>query len=189
MLRETLSIPTVGTRAPPAHVPPSWRPAPREPRQARHVPGRRYEHRDGNSGWDGAESSFPFSAPPRETGESGRAMIGDGQAPRAHPHKDHPAIPVELAFINALAADKGEIDRPWIVRQPRGDRPADAATVPLSMGEAVPIDARRLVMTDQHAHRPIGFREGRLPGNEPSSNQKSGSPDRNEAENRFSDVR
>ena len=31
--------------------------------------------------------------------------------------KDHPAIAVELAFVNALAADKGEIDRPWIVRQ------------------------------------------------------------------------
>src|SRR3984893_1578090 len=72
--------------------------------------------------------------------------------------KDHPAIAVELAFINALAADKGEIDRPWIVRQRRGDRPADAATVPLSIGEAVPVDARRLEMTDQHARRPIRFR-------------------------------
>src|SRR5450432_3278886 len=47
--------------------------------------------------------------------------------------KDHPAIAVELAFIKALAADKGEIDRPWIVRQRGGDRPADAATVPLSI--------------------------------------------------------
>ena len=72
--------------------------------------------------------------------------------------KDHPAIAVELAFIEALAADKGEIDRPWIVRQRRGDRPADAATVPLSIGEAVPVDARRLEMTDQHARRPIRFR-------------------------------
>src|ERR1700720_2841293 len=35
--------------------------------------------------------------------------------------KDHPAIAVERAFINALAADKGEIDRPGIVRQRRGD--------------------------------------------------------------------
>src|SRR5213075_2114899 len=56
--------------------------------------------------------------------------------------KDHPAIAVELAFIDALAADEGEIDRPWIVRQRRGDRPADAATVPLSIGEAVPVDER-----------------------------------------------
>src|SRR3954471_3129263 len=69
--------------------------------------------------------------------------------------KDHPAIAVELAFIHVLAADKGEMDRPWIVRQRRGDRPADAATVPLSIGEAVPVDARRLEMTDQHARRPI----------------------------------
>src|SRR5262249_43545141 len=74
---------------------------------------------------------------------------------------DHPAIAVELAFINALAADKGEIDRPWIVRQRRGDRPADAAAVPLSIGEAVPVDARRLEMTDQHARRPIRFRRDR----------------------------
>src|SRR6188472_278212 len=69
--------------------------------------------------------------------------------------KDHPAIAVELAFVEALAADEREIDRPWIVRQRRGDRPADAATVPLSIGEAVPVDARRLEMTDQHARRPI----------------------------------
>ena len=72
--------------------------------------------------------------------------------------KNHPAIAVELAFIHALAADKGEIDRPWIVRKRRGDRPADAATVPVSIGEAVPIDTRRLEMTDQHARRPIRFR-------------------------------
>src|SRR5436305_11672878 len=72
--------------------------------------------------------------------------------------KDHPAIAVELAFIHARAADKGEVDRPWIVRQRRGDRPADAAAVPLSIGEAVPVDARRLEMTDQHARRPIRFR-------------------------------
>src|SRR5882724_6779168 len=72
--------------------------------------------------------------------------------------KDHPAIAVELAFINALATDKGEIDRPWIVRQRRGDRPADAATVPLSIREAVPVDARRLEVTDQHARRPIRLR-------------------------------
>src|SRR4029077_16133996 len=75
--------------------------------------------------------------------------------------KDHPAIAVELAFINALAADKGEMARPWIVRQRRGDRPADAATVALSIGEAVPVDARRLEMTDQHARSPIRFRGDR----------------------------
>src|SRR6476661_5996161 len=72
--------------------------------------------------------------------------------------KDHPAIAVELAFINALAADKGEMDRPWIVRRRRGDRPADAAAVGLSIGEAVPVDTCRLEMADQHARRPIRFR-------------------------------
>src|SRR6185503_19203696 len=72
--------------------------------------------------------------------------------------KDHPAIAVQLDFMDAPAADEGEIDRPWIVRQRRGDRPADAATVPLSIGEAVPVDTRRLEMTDQHARRPIRCR-------------------------------
>src|SRR3954469_24780022 len=75
--------------------------------------------------------------------------------------KNHPAIAVELTFIDALAADEGEIDRPWIVRQRRGDRPAGAATVPLAIAEAVPVDARRLEMTDQHARRPIRFRRDR----------------------------
>src|SRR5579864_9339990 len=53
--------------------------------------------------------------------------------------KDHPAISVELAFIHALATDKGEIDRPWIVHQRRGDRPADAAAISFPIGEAVPV--------------------------------------------------
>src|SRR5215510_10454082 len=52
--------------------------------------------------------------------------------------KDHPAITIELAFIHVLAADEGEIDRPWIVGERRSDRAADAATVALSIGEAVP---------------------------------------------------
>ena len=75
--------------------------------------------------------------------------------------EDHPAIAVELALIDALAADEGETDRPRIVRERRGDRPADAAAVSLSIGEAVPVDARRLEMTDQHARRPIRFRGDR----------------------------
>src|SRR5215831_15579984 len=62
---------------------------------------------------------------------------------------DHPAIGVQLAFIDVLAADEGELDRPWIFFQRRGDRPADAAAVPLSIGEAVPVDVRGLEMTDQ----------------------------------------
>src|SRR5215831_4066269 len=54
--------------------------------------------------------------------------------------KDHAPIAVELAFIHALAADEGEIDRPRIVRQGRGDGAADAATVALFIDEAVPVD-------------------------------------------------
>src|SRR3982751_7032951 len=45
--------------------------------------------------------------------------------------KDHPAIAVERAFIDALAADEGEIDRPWIVCERRGDRSSDTAPLPL----------------------------------------------------------
>ena len=30
--------------------------------------------------------------------------------------EDHPAVAVELAFVDVLAADEGEIDRPRIVR-------------------------------------------------------------------------
>src|SRR4026209_2886763 len=67
--------------------------------------------------------------------------------------EDHPAIAIELAFIEALAADEGETDRPCIGRQRRGDRPADAAPVPLAVSEAIPVDARGLEMTDQHPRR------------------------------------
>src|SRR5205809_5111584 len=48
--------------------------------------------------------------------------------------EDHPSVAIELAFIDALAADEGEIDWPWIVRERRGDRPADAATVSFRIG-------------------------------------------------------
>ena len=58
--------------------------------------------------------------------------------------EDHPAIGVELAFVDVLAADEGEIDRPRIVGRGRGDRPADAAAVPFRVGEAIPIGAGRL---------------------------------------------
>src|SRR3954447_21329366 len=54
--------------------------------------------------------------------------------------EDHPAIAVEPAFIDALAADEGEIHRPRIVRQRRGDRAANAATVSFSIREAIPVD-------------------------------------------------
>src|SRR2546430_15606367 len=79
--------------------------------------------------------------------ENETELIGRRRAPIL---KDHPAIAVELAFINALAADKGEIDRPWIVRQRRRDRPADAAIVPLSIGEGRPVDPRRPWNTPHH---------------------------------------
>src|SRR5206468_1410632 len=42
--------------------------------------------------------------------ENETELIGGG---RALILKDHPAIAVELTFIDALATDKGEMDLPW----------------------------------------------------------------------------
>src|SRR5215510_14250685 len=53
---------------------------------------------------------------------------------RALVFKDHPAIAVELAFVETLTADKGEIDRTRIARQRRSDRPADATAVSVDIG-------------------------------------------------------
>ena len=41
--------------------------------------------------------------------------------------EDHPAIGVELAFIDVLAADEGKIDGARVAVERRGDRAADAA--------------------------------------------------------------
>src|SRR3569832_1131835 len=54
--------------------------------------------------------------------------------------EEHPAIAVHLAFVGALAADKGEFNRPRIVRTRRGDGAADAAAVAVRVGETVPIN-------------------------------------------------
>ena len=72
--------------------------------------------------------------------------------------EDHPAIAIEFAFVDALAAHEREVDLTWIVGRGRGDRSADAAAVPLAIGEAIPVGARRLEAADQHSRRPVGFR-------------------------------
>src|SRR5262249_4384013 len=77
--------------------------------------------------------------------------------------KDHPAVGVELALVDVLAADEGEVDRTGVVGGRRGDGAADATTVPLSVVEAIPIDARRLEPADEHARGPIGSRRHRRP--------------------------
>src|SRR6185369_14612577 len=43
--------------------------------------------------------------------------------------EDHPAISVELSFIDALAANESEVHRAGIARQRRSDRAADPAAV------------------------------------------------------------
>src|SRR5436190_19595733 len=40
--------------------------------------------------------------------------------------KDHPAIGVELALVDVLAADEGEVHRPRVVCERRRDRAANA---------------------------------------------------------------
>ncbi len=70
--------------------------------------------------------------------------------------EDHPAIGVELAFVDALAADEGEVDGARIGRQRRSARAADAAAVARGIGEAVPIGMRGLQPADEDARGPVG---------------------------------
>src|ERR1700712_3227421 len=82
--------------------------------------------------------------------------------------EDHPAVAVELALVDVLAADEGELDRAVIAVERRGDRPADAAAVAVGVGEAVPVDMGRLEPADEHPRRPVGSRGdgGRGVGND-----------------------
>ncbi len=75
--------------------------------------------------------------------------------PRAFVFEDHPAISVELSFVDALAADEGEVHRPRVVRPRRGDGAADAAAVAVRVGESIPIDPRRLEPADEHPGGPV----------------------------------
>ena len=70
--------------------------------------------------------------------------------------EDHPPIRVELAFIDTLAADEGEVHAPRIVGRWRCHRSADAAAISLLVDEAIPVLPRRLEPADQHAGRPVG---------------------------------
>ncbi|MFT3916342.1 MAG: hypothetical protein QM704_20375 [Anaeromyxobacteraceae bacterium] len=70
--------------------------------------------------------------------------------------EDHPAVGVELALVQVLAAHEGEVHRARIVRRGRGDRAADPAAVPVGVGEPVPVGVRRPEAADQHARRPVG---------------------------------
>ncbi len=83
--------------------------------------------------------------------------------------EDHSPIGVELAFVDVLAADEDEIHRARIIRQRRRSCSADAAAVPVGVGETVPIGSRGLESADQHARCPVGFRRDGRPsmGNDP----------------------
>ena len=78
--------------------------------------------------------------------------------------EDHPAIGVELAFIDVLAADEGEIDGARVAVERRGDRAADAAAVPVGVGEAVPVGPRGLEATDEYPRGPVGSGRDRRAG-------------------------
>ena len=72
--------------------------------------------------------------------------------------ENHPAIGVERAFVDVLAADKGEVDRARIVASRRGDRSPKAAAVPVGVAEPIPVDPRWLEPADQHPRGPVSGR-------------------------------
>jgi hypothetical protein len=67
--------------------------------------------------------------------------------------EDHPAITIELSFVDALATNKGEVHGPSVLR--RGDSPADPAAKSVFVGEPVPINFARLKTRYQHSARPV----------------------------------
>src|SRR4029078_13205373 len=79
-------------------------------------------------------------------------------APRPLVFEDHPAIAVHLAFVGALAAHESEFDGARIVLRGRSYGLPDASPVSLGVGEAIPVDVRRLQAADEDARRPVGFR-------------------------------
>ena len=78
--------------------------------------------------------------------------------------EDHPSIGVELAFVDVLAADEGEIDGARIAVERRGDRAADAAAIPVGVDEAVPVRPRGLEATDEYPRGPVGRGRDRCAG-------------------------
>ena len=62
---------------------------------------------------------------------------------------------LSLPSLTLWQLTKAKFTRPWIVRQRRGDRAADAAAVSVGVGEAIPVVARRLESADQNARRPV----------------------------------
>src|SRR6185503_7135246 len=68
---------------------------------------------------------------------------------------NHPAISVELSFVDALAAHESEVHFARIVRRRRSDRAADAAAVAVGVGKPIPVSARRLEAANQNARGPV----------------------------------
>ena len=70
---------------------------------------------------------------------------------------DHPTISVLRAIVRVLAGHKGKVHAARIVIGRRGDRAADAAAVPVAIGEAIPIFRCGLQTAHQHPHGPVGL--------------------------------
>src|ERR1700728_1255729 len=72
--------------------------------------------------------------------------------------EDHPAVGVELAFVDVLAANESEAHRSVISLRRSGPCPTHATSIPLAVGKAIPVHLRRLESTRQHAERPVRLR-------------------------------
>jgi hypothetical protein len=72
--------------------------------------------------------------------------------------EDHPAVGVLGALVHVLAAHERELHRARVVVARRRDGAADAAALAVLVGEAVPVDGRRLQAADESAAGPVRFR-------------------------------
>ena len=61
---------------------------------------------------------------------------------------DHPSISILRSIVCVLATDKSEPDRSGIVIRRRSDGAANAAAESVCIGEAVPVNVRRLQAAD-----------------------------------------
>src|ERR1700744_2729042 len=76
---------------------------------------------------------------------------------------DHAAISVLSALVCVLTTDEGKAHRSRILFRWRGKGAANAASIPMLIGEAIPVDAGGFQTADKHSACPVGrSRDARL---------------------------